>query len=155
MIIDLASVPIKTGSAYPIPFQSQVAGRTKQKVGAAAGLTHFGVNWVTLAPGATSALRHWHEQQDEFIYIASGTATLITDDGAHAMTAGMMAGFPAGEAKGHHLVNRSDRPVIYLEIGDRTTPERVHYPDDNLVGTSDRGQWQFFDKAGNPYPNSP
>ncbi len=153
MIIDRSQIPAKTGSAYPRIFQDRVQGRTKQKIGDAAGLKNFGVNWVTLAPGSASALRHWHERQDEFIYIIAGELTLITNEGETLLTAGMMAGFPAGEANGHHLVNRSQQPATYLEVGDRTTPEIAHYPDDDLQAESTGGTWRFCTKAGIPYAN--
>lgn len=151
MIIDLNTVPPKIGSTYPPVFQAQVQGRTKQKVGDAAGLKNFGVNWVTLAPGAASALRHWHEQQDEFIYVVAGELTLITDDGEQSLTTGMMAGFPAGEANGHHVVNRSQVDAIYLEVGDRTCPDKVHYPDEDLQGQNEGSGWQFWNRAGAAY----
>ena len=151
MIIDLSSVPQKTGSAYPQPFQDRVKGRIKQKVGDAIGLKNFGVNWVVLEPGGASALRHWHEQQDEFVYVVSGELTLVTDEGEHMLTAGMMAGFPAGEPNGHHLLNRTDQPATYLEIGDRTAPERAHYPDDDLQAVFENGGWEFQHKTGVKY----
>jgi hypothetical protein len=42
--------------------------------------------------------------------------------------AGDCCGFPAGTGLAHQLVNRSDAPVLYLEIGDRTPDETVEYP---------------------------
>ncbi|MEM9003717.1 MAG: cupin domain-containing protein [Cyanobacteria bacterium P01_F01_bin.86] len=151
MIIDLAAVPKRTGSSYPQPFLDQVKGRIKQRVGDAAGLKNFGVNWVILDPGSASALRHWHEQQDEFVYVVSGELTLITNDGENLLTAGMMAGFPAGESNGHHLLNRSEQPAIYLEVGDRTFPDKVDYPDEDLQAVAENGTWQFQNKTGKPY----
>jgi uncharacterized cupin superfamily protein len=56
--IDLATVPLKTGSIYPEPYASMMAGRTSLRLGQAGGLTQFGVNIVILQPGATSSLRH-------------------------------------------------------------------------------------------------
>jgi len=73
------------------------------------GLTNFGVNLVTLPPGCTSSLRHWHTAQDEFIYVVAGEVTLITDEGAQVLKAGMCAGFAKGVANGHHFVNRAAR----------------------------------------------
>ena len=152
MIIDLNAVPPKTGSSYPKVFQAKVKGRIKQKVGDAAGLKNFGVNWVTLEPGSVSALRHWHEQQDEFVYIVAGELTLVTEEGESILSAGMMAGLPAGDANGHHLVNHSEQPATYLEIGDRTFPDKVHYPDEDLQGIAeDDGIWQFQHKTGLNY----
>ena len=84
------------------------------------GLTIFGVNLTTLKPGAMSALRHAHTKQDEFIYILEGHPMLVTDEGETPLKPGMCAGFKAGTGNAHHLVNRGQQDVIYLEIGDRT-----------------------------------
>lgn len=153
MIIDSQNVPVKQGSNYPDQFKPKVAGRLKQRLGDAVGLSNFGVNQVTLQPGGQSALRHWHTKQDEFIYVLSGELTLITDVGEQVLTAGMAAGFPAGEANGHHLVNRSDQVAVYLEVGDRTPDDQVVYPDDDLLAEySDRG-WIFKHKNGSEFSN--
>lgn len=133
MQIDLSSVPVETGSTYPEAFRSAVVGRSRQRVGKAAGLQNFGVNLTTLLPGSQSALRHWHSAQDEFVYVISGELVLITDEGEQPLVPGDMAGFVAGKANGHHLVNRSDAIATYLEIGDKSTPDRAEYPDEDLV----------------------
>lgn len=154
MIIDLQAVPQRTSTVYPEPFKALLAGRSKQAVGNAAGLKNFGVNVVTLAPGSQSALRHWHEKQDELVYVLSGELTLITDVGPQTLGPGMMVAFPAGEANGHHLVNRSDAPAMYLEIGDRTPNDQAHYPDDDLVAIAGSTGWIFTHKDGSPYAGS-
>jgi uncharacterized cupin superfamily protein len=149
--LDPAGVPPVTGSNYPVAFKPRVAGRSKQRLGDALGLKNFGVNLTTIRPGAASALRHWHVKQDEFIYIVSGELTLVTDAGEQLLTAGMCAGFPAGAANGHHLVNRADRDAIYLEVGDRTPGDSATYPDDDIVAKAVDGGWQFTRKDGTPY----
>ncbi len=58
--IDIDKVETFTGSTYPEPYASQMGGRSFQALGDAAGLTQFGVNLVTMKPGAISSLRHWH-----------------------------------------------------------------------------------------------
>ncbi|HEY9736883.1 MAG TPA: cupin domain-containing protein [Trichocoleus sp.] len=151
MIIDLQTVPQRTGTVYPDPFKSLLAGRIKQKVGDAAGLRNFGVNVVTLAPGSVSALRHWHEKQDEFVYVIEGELTLITEEGEQILTAGAMAGFAAGRANGHQLMNRSAAPAVYLEIGDRTPGDTAHYPDDDLQAVAGPEGWILTHKDGTPY----
>jgi uncharacterized cupin superfamily protein len=151
MIINFDSVPDRTQSIYPAPFQSLITGRLKKRLGDAAGLKNFGVNWVQLQPGSLSALRHWHALQDEFIYIISGELTLITDAGEQVLTAGMAAGFPAGEANGHQLVNRSPEVAIYLEVGDRTPEDVVTYPDHDLIAIDSADGWQFKHKDGTAY----
>ncbi|NJA06747.1 cupin domain-containing protein [Methylococcaceae bacterium WWC4] len=139
-------------SLYPEPFASLMAGREKRPLGDAFGLVNFGVNLTRLAPGARSALRHSHAEQDEFVYFLSGEASLVTDQGETRLCAGMCAGFPAGDGDAHHLLNRTDADVVYLEIGDRAPGDTVIYPDDDLQARLDAaGQWQFLHKDGRPY----
>ena len=151
LAITAIEVAAKTSSNYPAEFATQVAGREKRVLGNLFGLTNFGVNHTTLLPGAASALRHYHQTQDEFIYILSGHPTLVTDEGETVLSPGMCAGFKAGNANGHQLVNRSNEPVIYLEIGDRSAGDAVTYPDDDLRADYVSGKWQFAHKDGTPY----
>ena len=151
MLLDISQIPDRTSSSYPSPFQPKVMGRSKQRLGDAAGLKNFGVNLVRLVPGSCSALRHWHTRQDEFIYVLEGVLVLTTDAGAETLTAGMAAGFPAGVEEGHHLCNQSETDAVYLEMGDRTPNDCVHYPDDDLVAKDIKGSWQFTHKDGTVY----
>jgi len=149
--LDPESVPRRTGTLYPKQFQEPLAGRHKRVLGDALGLSHFGVNLVELGPGAWSAQRHWHSQEDEFVYVVSGELTLITDAGRQALRPGMVAGFPAGAADGHHLVNASEAPAAYLEIGDRGDNDKVIYPDIDMVLSPAPGGRAFFHNDGRPY----
>ena len=117
------------GARRPEWFAGQSEGRLAKPL----GITQFGVNLVTLAPGAYSALRHWHAAEDEFVHVLSGELVLIDDNGEHHLAAGSSAGFPAGVANGHHLVNRSDAAATYLAVGSRRPgDEAVTYPDEDL-----------------------
>jgi uncharacterized cupin superfamily protein len=149
--IDIAKLPVHDGSDYPEQFRKVVAGRARKRLGAAAGLEQFGVNLTTLKPGAASALRHWHEQEDEFVYILEGEVVLIEDDGETALKPGDAAGFKAGVRNGHHLVNKSNRDAVYLEIGTRSKHERADYPDVDLVAISDERGERYTHKNGEPY----
>jgi len=149
--IDPAQVPAATGSAYPDPFKSRVATRRKQRLGDALGLKNYGVNLTTIQPGGVSALRHWHTHEDEFIYIVSGELTLVTNGGEQFLTAGMCAGFPAGKADGHCLVNRTSKDAVYLEVGDRRPDDAVNYPDDDIAGRATPQGRRFTRKDGTPY----
>lgn len=132
--LDPATVEGLSGSIYPPPYHNAVAGRVKRRLGNALGLDDFGVNLVELAPGAASALRHWHSAEDEFIYVLSGTLILVTEDGEQELPAGSCAGFPKNSGDGHQLVNRSAAPASYLEVGTRNPEaDRVVYPDDDLL----------------------
>ncbi len=159
MIVNPENVPDSTGSNYPQQFQSAVAGRVKKRLGNAAGLRNFGVNLVRLAPGSCSALRHWHTRQDELIYILEGEVSLMANSGEQVLKPGMAAGFPAGDADGHHLVNRTNADVVYLEIGDslrdsfasRTSGDSANYPDDDLIAKASGNGWIFTRKNGDVY----
>ena len=149
--IDIAKLPTDSRTNYPAPFDRVVVGRERKRLGNAAGLEQFGVNLTTLKPGAASALRHWHEQEDELVYVLDGEVVLIEDEGETVLKAGDAAGFKADSANGHHLVNRSRRDVVYLEIGTRSKYERVDYPDvDLMVIRDDRGM-RYTHKNGDPY----
>ena len=147
-----ADAPARLKSSnYPEPFFSRMAKRDKRPLGDLFGLTNFGVNLTRLAPGGSSALRHAHTKQDEFVYILEGRPTLVTDAGRTALKAGMCAGFKAGTGDAHHLVNETDEDVVYLEIGDRTPGDSATYPDDDIAGGFVEGKWRFVHKDGTPY----
>jgi uncharacterized cupin superfamily protein len=149
--IDPATVPVRTGTVYPDAFKAVVAGRSKQALGDAAGIKNFGVNLVRLAPGAASSIRHWHQRQDEFVYVLRGEVTLVTEGGEQRLRAGMAAGFPAGKADGHHLVNRSGEEVMYLEMGDRLPGDEAIYPDADLAARQVSASWLITHKDGRSY----
>lgn len=151
--INAAEAPLRARSSnYPEPFASRMAGREKRPLGDLFGLKNFGVNLTRLPPGTVSSQRHAHSKQDEFIYIVSGEAVLVTDAGETRLTAGMCAGFAAGTGDGHHLQNRSLQDVLYLEVGDRTPGDAVIYPDDDLQAVlGSDGKWSFSHKDGTPY----
>jgi uncharacterized cupin superfamily protein len=150
--LDPMSVAPRRGSIYPAPFGDPVAGREKRALGDPLGLTQFGVNLVTLAPGAWSSQRHWHVHEDEFIYILEGEVTLVTEAGEAVLRAGMAAGFPAGKADGHHHITRSDAPVRYLEAGTRAEHEEAQYSDIDMMARKQGGRFVFMRKNGEPYP---
>ena len=151
VVLRALDVAARNTTIYPPPYAAALNGREKRVLGDQFGLTQFGVNLTTLAPGSWSSQRHWHEQEDEFIHVLDGIITLIDDAGEHPLTPGMCAGFKAGVANGHHLVNKSDRPAAYLEIGTRSNNERSHYPDADMKGAKTDGKWVLTRKDGRAY----
>jgi uncharacterized cupin superfamily protein len=149
--IDIARLPLDTRTGYPEPLNSVVQGRIRRRLGNAVGLDQFGVNLTTLKPGAATALRHWHEREDELVYILEGEVVLVEDDGETMLKAGEAAGFKANTPNGHHLVNRSDRDAVLLEIGTRSKHEKAEYPDVDLVMLRDENGARFTHKNGEPY----
>jgi uncharacterized cupin superfamily protein len=128
-----------------------MVGRQKQPLGDLFGLTNFGLNLTTLAANASSALRHAHTKQDEFVYVLQGRPTLHTDEGRTRLSPGMCAGFKAGTGNAHRLVNETEEEVVYLEVGDRTAGDEGSYPDDDLQALLVDGRWKFVHKDGTPY----
>lgn len=145
--LDPKTVEAVSKTTYPEPYRKYVAGRTKRRLGDALGLADFGVNLTELPPGAWSALRHAHAREEEFVYILDGTVALVTDAGEQALGPGMVAGFPKGKSDAHHLINRSDKPARYLEIGTRKEEDAVVYPEADLAVQPGR---KFVRKDGSP-----
>ncbi len=146
--IDIASVPIRTGSSYPGKLADQMAGRSQQGLGDAGGLTQFGANLVRLVPKSASSLRHWHEKQDEFLIVTQGALTLIDDNGETPLQVGDCCAFPAGDANGHHIVNLSDQVGAFLVVGTRTATETGWYSDMDMMVTATDGKMNFTRKDG-------
>ncbi|WP_264210082.1 cupin domain-containing protein [Leisingera thetidis] len=148
--LDLSRIEARGGSGYPGRLAAAMAGRTGQRLGDAGGLTQFGANLIHLAPGAMSSLRHYHMEQDEFVMVTAGVCTLIDDQGAHEMLPGDCAAFPAGDANGHHLVNRSDAPAAFLVVGTRTETDTAFYSDMDMKVTVTGRTFDFTRKDGSP-----
>lgn len=127
--IDKYAAPVVRGSSYPEPFDAPCKGRSAVRVGAAAGLTQFGVNLVTLAPGAWSSQRHWHAKEDEFVYVLTGELVLVEDEGETILRPGDCAGWKAGVRNGHHLINRGDADATFLVVGSRDDTDWGEYSD--------------------------
>jgi uncharacterized cupin superfamily protein len=149
--IDIAALPLDTATNYPPPFDRAVEGRARKRLARAAGLSQFGVNICTLKPGAASSQRHWHENEDEFVYVLEGEVVLVEDDGETVLKPGDAAAWKAGVTNGHCLVNRLDRDAVVLEVGTRATNERAHYSDIDMMVVRDSKTFRYTKKNGEPY----
>jgi uncharacterized cupin superfamily protein len=129
--LDLDSILSTNRTGYPPPYDAPMAKRHYRRLAPAAGLDDFGVSHVTLEPGGISSQRHWHEGEDEFLAMLAGEAVLVEDEGETVLRAGDCVAFPKGVADGHHLVNRSDAPCIFIAVGKPALTD-CHYPDIDL-----------------------
>lgn len=145
-----ADLPAHVGSDYPSPYDAPCHKRRRQALGDAFGLSQFGANLLELPPGTWSSQRHWHERQDELVYVLEGEVVLVTDEGETTLTQGMTAGFRAGSKNGHHLINRSKDTARVIEIGTRTVEEVAYYPDIGMMVREDAGGWGYFTTDGRP-----
>lgn len=150
--IDPATLFEIVGTLYPPPFDQPCWARGRKKLGDAAGLTQFGVNLLRLPPGAWSDQRHWHLEQDEFVYVLAGEVVLVTDGGEEVLKKSDCAGFKAGARDGHHLQNRGPGEVLVLEIGTRPKRDRGEYSDIDMAFDTD-AKALYLHKDGSPYPD--
>jgi len=128
--LDLAAIPETGTTGYLPPYDALVAGRRKRNV--ASGLTDFGANVTTLAPGAWSSVRHWHSDEDELVVMLAGEAVLIDDSGETVLRAGDIATFAKDVANGHHIVNRGSVDAVMLAVGRNSPHDRCTYPDADM-----------------------
>lgn len=149
--IDIDKVPTDTATGYPPPYNKVVEGRSRKRLARFAGLTQFGVNVCTLKPGAASSQRHWHENEDEFVYVLSGEVVLCEDGGETVLKPGDAAAWKAGIANGHCIVNRSSRDAVFIEVGTRAQTERAHYSDIDMKAERDERGFRYMHKNGEPY----
>ncbi len=151
--IDITVASTVTGTLYPPPYDQPCLARRRIKLGDAAGLTQFGVNLCTLPPGAWSSQRHWHEHEDEFVYVLAGEVVLVSNNGEETLGPGDCAGFKAGDANGHCLQNRSDKDAVIFEVGTRHKGgDDVTYPDIDLRIVA--GTPGYVHRDGTPYPRT-
>jgi len=149
--LDLAAVPVDSDCNYPTPFDRPCLGSVTQRLGRAGGLTTIGVNLTRLPPGVWSSQRHWHSHEDELVYVMEGELILVTDDGEERLRAGDYAAFKAGEPNGHHLINRSARDAVVLEIGTRDLDrDTCDYPDIDMLAVN--ADPPYVHRDGTPYP---
>ncbi len=150
--LDPETVEARIGTIYPAPFKAGVEAREKRALGDALGLGQFGVNLVRLRPGVMSSQRHWHSHEDEFVIVLEGELALVTDAGEQILGPGMAAGFPAASGDGHHLINRTGRDAVYLEVGGRDeASDDVDYPDIDMIRRTRDGARIFLHNDETPY----
>jgi uncharacterized cupin superfamily protein len=149
--IDIDKIAIDTATGYPAPFNKAVEGRSRKRLGNAIGLAQFGVNICTLKPGASSSQRHWQHNEDEFVYMLEGEVVLCEDSGETVLKPGDAAGWKAGVANGHCLINRSNRDAVILEVGTRAPAEKVTYSDIDMLYERDAAGRRYTRKSGEPY----
>ena len=149
--IDIDKIALDTSTNYPPPFNKAVEGRARKRLGRAAGLTQFGVNVCTLKPGAASSQRHWHEHEDELVYVLQGEVVLVEDGGETILKPGDAAAWQAGVANGHCLINRSNRDAVFIEVGSRAPSERAYYSDIDMMVERGEKSARYTKKSGEPY----
>jgi uncharacterized cupin superfamily protein len=152
-VIDRRGVPELAGSKYPPPHDAPCRERRVRRLGEAGGLTRLGVSEVLLPPGAWSSQRHWHTEEDEFVWVLEGEVVLVTDQGETVLRAGDCAAFKAGDRQGHCAQNRTAAPARLLAVSNRSDEDAGEYPGLDLVFTAGRyaGRGRYLHRDGTPY----
>jgi uncharacterized cupin superfamily protein len=150
--IDLAKIPADAECLYPDPFWRPIKGRERKRLGNAVGLSQFGVNLTTLKPGTWSSQRHWHRNEDEFIFVLEGEIVLCEDHKETVLQSGDAAGFKANSGNGHCLINRRQKDAVYIEVGTRAATETTVYSDIDMRLERDKNGIRYLHKTGEPYP---
>ncbi|MDE2404922.1 MAG: cupin domain-containing protein [Sphingomonadales bacterium] len=148
--VDLDRMTPNNLTGYPPPFDRTVAGRWKRRLGPAAGFARLGACHVTLDPGAWSSQRHWHDGEDELVVMLAGQAVLVEDGGRTVLRAGDIATWAAGVRDGHHLINESDAPCVFLAISAGESAGGG-YSDIDMLFTADN---RYVHRDGTPYPEA-
>lgn len=107
----------------------------RKQLGAAAGSEELGCSLYEVPEGKYAWLRHYHEGNEEAIFVLSGTGTvsLGPDAAEHEISAGDYVAFPRGEA-GTHAVEGGEGGLRYLMVSTMNEPDITVYPDDDKVG---------------------
>lgn len=146
--IDVSKIEVQTGSRYPGQYADDFANRGAIRLGDAGGLTQFGANITILPSGCRSSIRHWHQNEDEFVMVLQGDLTLIDDNGETALKPGDCAAFPAGDQNGHTIANNSDQEARFLVVGTRANHEIAVYSDIDMTVELKDGIANFTRKDG-------
>ena len=106
-------------------------------------LTQYGAYVETMQPGAPPAEKHWHEQEDEFLYVLAGELTVVEGETEAVLHPGDAACWPAGRPVAHTIANRSAAPCTYLIVGTRVTHDICHYPDSGRALHTEGEAWRI------------
>lgn len=116
--------------------------RLTRAIGDHLGLERIGVSLIRLEQGRDSTQHHYHEADEEFIYIISGRGTAKIGDAYQEVGPGDFMAFSSPSAA-HSIYNPNTEDLVYLMGGERNFPDVVHYPDDNkaMIKAGNRRQW--------------
>jgi uncharacterized cupin superfamily protein len=106
----------------------------RKQLGAAAGGDKLGCSLYELAPGTSAFPAHYHNANEEALYVLEGEGTLRLGERQIPVKRGDYVALLPVANSAHRLVNTSDHPLRYLCISTMIEPEVTVYPDSNKVG---------------------
>lgn len=120
------------------------AVRLTRTLGAATGLERIGIHLVRLLPGRDSTEHHYHDADEEFVYVLAGRGIACIGDEQFEVGPGDFMGFPA-PSPAHSLTNPYHEELVYLVGGERNAVDAVHYPRIRRTMLKAHGRRQFVD----------
>ncbi|WP_416838872.1 cupin domain-containing protein [Haloferax sp. DFSO52] len=114
---------------------ARFAFRRKQ-LGAAAGGRDIGCSLYEVPPGKRPWPTHYHEGNEEALFVLSGSGTLHTrDDAADIdLRPDTYVALPSGGEYVRQVENDGDGPLRYLALSTMNHPDVTVYPDSGKVG---------------------
>ncbi|MBL8688710.1 MAG: cupin domain-containing protein [Rhodospirillaceae bacterium] len=89
----------------------------------------LGASIDTVAPGKRSCPYHFHYAQEEMFVVIDGSGTLRVAGEMLPIRTGDVIFIPPGPEYPHQIINTSDKPLKYLSISTKESPEICEYPD--------------------------
>lgn len=107
----------------------------RKQLGDAAGNEALGTSLYEVPAGKRTWLRHYHEGNEEALFVLEGQGTLRLgpDAETHALEAGDYVALPAGEESAHEIEG-GDGGLRMLMVSTMNTPDITVYPDEEMVG---------------------
>ncbi len=118
------------------------AVRQTRSLGDLLGLQGMGVHLIRIEQGHDSTEFHYHDTDEEFLYVLSGRGIAEIGEQKLAVGAGDFMAFPAG-SQPHCLTNPYAEDLVYLMGGDRNPSDVVHYPhlDRTMIKSAGKRHW--------------
>ncbi|PSQ19065.1 cupin [Halobacteriales archaeon QS_8_69_26] len=115
-------------------FEHGEARFRRKQLGEAAGGERLGCSLYEMPPGKHGWPYHYHNGNEEALYVLAGEGTLRTPEGEQSVEAGDYAAFPADERGGHALRNDGEDTLRFLIVSTMDTPDVTVYPDADAFG---------------------
>lgn len=110
------------------------------------GMSRIGVHLVRIESGRDSTTHHFHDADEEFIYVLAGRGLARIGGEEFDIGPGDFMGFPA-PSPAHSMHNPYDEDLVYLMGGERWAADVVHYPDikRSMIKSHGRRAWMSWD----------
>jgi uncharacterized cupin superfamily protein len=125
------------------PYRVGPFGAERRRIAAAAGARKLGYGLYRVAPGGRPWPFHFHNVNEEFFYVRSGSGQLRDKDGTRDLQPGDAFACPPGPEGAHAFLNTGDGPLEIFALSTMEEPEVTEYPDSDklnvLVGSAPGG----------------